>query len=75
MLFRSQGDGTKATIYYTAEDRIDFRGIVRTMADRFKVRVEMKQIGARDRKRVASAASAVAGANCAAAPGLPISAA
>jgi cell fate regulator YaaT (PSP1 superfamily) len=42
-----QGDGTKATIYYTAEDRIDFRGIVRTMADRFKVRVEMKQIGAR----------------------------
>lgn len=42
-----QGDGTKATVYYTAEDRIDFRGIVRTMADRFKVRVEMKQIGAR----------------------------
>jgi len=42
-----QGDGTKTTIYYTAEDRIDFRGIVRTMSDRFKVRVEMKQIGAR----------------------------
>jgi cell fate regulator YaaT (PSP1 superfamily) len=42
-----QGDGTKATIYYTAEERIDFRGIVRTMADRFKVRLEMKQIGAR----------------------------
>lgn len=42
-----QGDGTKATVYYTAEDRIDFRGIVRTMADRFKVRVEMRQIGAR----------------------------
>lgn len=42
-----QGDGTKATVYYTAEDRIDFRGIVRTMADRFKVRLEMKQIGAR----------------------------
>ncbi len=42
-----QGDGTKATIYYTAEDRIDFRGIVRTMSDRFKVRLEMKQIGAR----------------------------
>jgi hypothetical protein len=33
--------------YYVAEERIDFRGIVRTMSDRFKVRVEMKQIGAR----------------------------
>ncbi|MEZ4808002.1 MAG: regulatory iron-sulfur-containing complex subunit RicT [Flavobacteriales bacterium] len=42
-----QGDGTKAIIYYTAEERIDFRGIVRTMSDRFKVRVEMKQIGSR----------------------------
>ncbi len=42
-----QGDGTKAILYYTAEDRIDFRGIVRTMSDRFKVRLEMKQIGAR----------------------------
>ncbi|MBK7946735.1 MAG: hypothetical protein IPJ85_16165 [Flavobacteriales bacterium] len=42
-----QGDGTKVIIYYTAEERIDFRGIVRTMADRFKARVEMKQIGAR----------------------------
>ncbi|MBK7384012.1 MAG: hypothetical protein IPI81_11905 [Flavobacteriales bacterium] len=42
-----QGDGTKAIVYYTAEDRIDFRGIVRTMSDRFKVRLEMKQIGAR----------------------------
>lgn len=42
-----QGDGTKAIVYYTAEERIDFRGIVRTMSDRFKVRLEMKQIGAR----------------------------
>jgi cell fate regulator YaaT (PSP1 superfamily) len=41
-----QGDGTKATFYYTAEDRIDFRDIVRK-SDRFKVRVEMKQIGSR----------------------------
>src|SRR5690606_31918600 len=39
--------GTKAVIYYAAEERIDFRGLVRTMSDRFKVRVEMKQIGAR----------------------------
>ncbi|MEZ4739163.1 MAG: regulatory iron-sulfur-containing complex subunit RicT [Flavobacteriales bacterium] len=42
-----QGDGTRAVVYYTAEDRIDFRGIVRTMSERFKVRVEMKQIGSR----------------------------
>lgn len=42
-----QGDGSKAIIYYTAEERVDFRGIVRTMSDRFKVRLEMKQIGAR----------------------------
>lgn len=42
-----QGDGTKAILYYVAEERIDFRGLVRQMADRFKVRVEMKQIGTR----------------------------
>ncbi len=42
-----QGDGTKAIVYYTAEDRIDFRGLVRQMSDRFKIRIEMKQIGAR----------------------------
>lgn len=42
-----QGDGTKALVYYTAEERIDFRGIVRTMSERFKVRVEMRQIGSR----------------------------
>jgi cell fate regulator YaaT (PSP1 superfamily) len=42
-----QADGTKATFYYTAEDRIDFRGIVRQISDRFKVRVELKQIGSR----------------------------
>ena len=42
-----QGDGTKATFYYTAEERIDFRDLVRRLSDRFHVRVEMKQIGAR----------------------------
>ncbi|MBK8340374.1 MAG: hypothetical protein IPK99_10475 [Flavobacteriales bacterium] len=42
-----QGDGTKAIFYYVAEDRIDFRDLVRKLSDRFKVRVEMKQIGAR----------------------------
>lgn len=42
-----QGDGTKATFYYTAEQRIDFRDLLRKLADRFKVRIDMKQIGAR----------------------------
>jgi cell fate regulator YaaT (PSP1 superfamily) len=42
-----QADGTKAVFYYVAEERIDFRGIIRSMSERFKVRVEMKQIGAR----------------------------
>ncbi len=42
-----QGDGTKATFYYTSEERIDFRDLVRRLAERFHVRVEMKQIGAR----------------------------
>lgn len=42
-----QGDGTKATFYYTAEDRIDFRQLIKDLADTFKVRIEMKQIGVR----------------------------
>lgn len=42
-----QGDGTKATFYYTSEQRVDFRDLIRRLADRFKVRVDMKQIGAR----------------------------
>jgi len=42
-----QGDKTKATFFYTADDRVDFRELIKLMADEFKVRVEMKQIGAR----------------------------
>lgn len=42
-----QGDGSKATFYYTAEERVDFRQLIREYADAFKVRVEMRQIGAR----------------------------
>lgn len=42
-----QGDGTKATFYYTAEDRVDFRELIKVLAEKFKVRIEMKQIGAR----------------------------
>lgn len=42
-----QGDGTKAIFYYTAEDRVDFRQLIKMLADEFSVRIEMKQIGVR----------------------------
>jgi cell fate regulator YaaT (PSP1 superfamily) len=42
-----QGDGRKATFYYTAEGRIDFRELVRNYAREFKVKIEMRQIGSR----------------------------
>ncbi len=42
-----QGDGNKATFYYTAEERVDFRELIRHLASEFKIRVEMRQIGAR----------------------------
>ena len=42
-----QGDGNKATFYYTAEDRIDFRQLIRDLAGAFSIRVEMKQVGLR----------------------------
>jgi cell fate regulator YaaT (PSP1 superfamily) len=42
-----QGDGTKAIFYYIADDRVDFRELIKILADQLKVRIEMKQIGAR----------------------------
>ncbi|MCH1517645.1 MAG: hypothetical protein L7T62_03425 [Flavobacteriaceae bacterium] len=42
-----QGDGSKATFYYTAENRVDFRQLIKDMAQAFSVRIEMKQIGLR----------------------------
>lgn len=42
-----QGDGTKAIFYYIADERVDFRKLIRLLADEFHVRIEMKQIGAR----------------------------
>ncbi|MBN2214446.1 MAG: hypothetical protein JW723_09395 [Bacteroidales bacterium] len=42
-----QGDGTKAIFYYIADDRVDFRELIKILAERFRVRIEMKQIGAR----------------------------
>ncbi len=40
-----QGDGSKAIFYYTADERVDFRELIKILADRFKIRVEMRQIG------------------------------
>ncbi len=42
-----QGDGTKATFYYTADERVDFRQLIRDLANKFSIKIEMKQIGAR----------------------------
>jgi cell fate regulator YaaT (PSP1 superfamily) len=42
-----QGDGKKVTIFYTAEGRVDFRDLIRKLAENFKTRIEMRQIGAR----------------------------
>ena len=42
-----QGDGTKAIFYYIADERVDFRQLIRLFAEEFRIRIEMKQIGAR----------------------------
>ncbi len=42
-----QGDGNKAIFYYIADERVDFRQLIRVLAETFRVRIEMKQIGAR----------------------------
>lgn len=42
-----QGDKTKAIFYYIADERVDFRQLIKVLADRFRIRVEMRQIGAR----------------------------
>lgn len=42
-----QGDETKAVFYYTAEDRVDFRQLIRVLAETFRIRIEMRQIGVR----------------------------
>lgn len=43
-----QADGTKATFYYSAEERIDFRELIKVMASEFRIRVEMRQISPRE---------------------------
>ena len=42
-----QGDGSKAIFYYTADERVDFRQLIKQLAEAFHIKIEMKQIGAR----------------------------
>lgn len=42
-----QGDGTKAIFYYIADGRVDFRQLIKVFAEEFRIKIEMKQIGAR----------------------------
>ena len=42
-----QGDKTKAIFYYIADERVDFRELIKVLAEEFKIRIEMRQIGAR----------------------------
>src|SRR5690606_25754042 len=42
-----QGDKSKATFYYTADGRVDFRELIKRMAEAFRIRIEMRQIGMR----------------------------
>ncbi|WP_421920919.1 PSP1 domain-containing protein [Marinifilum sp.] len=42
-----QGDKTKAIFYYIADDRVDFRQLIKVLAEQFRIRIEMRQIGAR----------------------------
>ncbi|MFA5712566.1 MAG: regulatory iron-sulfur-containing complex subunit RicT [Bacteroidales bacterium] len=42
-----QGDGTKAIFYYIADERVDFRQLIKLYAEEFRIRIEMKQIGVR----------------------------
>lgn len=42
-----QGDGSKAIFYYSADERIDFRELIKILAEKFRIRIEMRQIGVR----------------------------
>ena len=63
-----QGDGNKAIFYYIADERVDFRQLIKVLADTFHVRIEMKQIGARQ-EAGASVERVLAAENSAALPG------
>ncbi|HOS16626.1 MAG TPA: regulatory iron-sulfur-containing complex subunit RicT, partial [Bacteroidales bacterium] len=42
-----QGDGSKAVFYYSADERVDFRELIKILAEKFRIRIEMRQIGVR----------------------------
>ena len=60
-----QGDGNKATFYYTADDRVDFRQLIRELAGTFSLRVEMKQVGLRQKQHDSEVLVLVAGSSVA----------
>ena len=45
-------DGSRLVFFFTAEDRVDFRELVRELASEFKTRIELRQIGVRDEARL-----------------------
>jgi cell fate regulator YaaT (PSP1 superfamily) len=47
-----QYDGSRLTFYFTADERVDFRALVRELASEFRCRIEMRQIGARDEAKL-----------------------
>ena len=59
-------DGSRVTVFFAAEERLDLRDLVRDLADALHTRIEMKQIGARDEAKLAGGARRRAGASCAA---------
>ena len=63
-----QGDGNKAIFYYIADERVDFRQLIKVLAEAFHVRIEMKQIGAR-RGRAQSVEPVLAAESSAVPPG------
>ena len=67
-----QADGRKATFFYIADDRVDFRELIQTYAGEFRVKVEMRQIGARQEAAKVGEMGVAAG-NCVAVPGLATS--
>lgn len=52
---RSSSDGNKLTVFFTAEERVDFRDLVRDLSHRLRAKIEMKQIGVRDEAAITGA--------------------
>lgn len=63
-----QGDGNKAIFYYIADERVDFRQLIKVLAETFHVRIEMNR-SERVRRQDVLAAQVRAAVNCAAPPG------